>query len=127
MFYSNLNDQHKIGPSGAGMVGLPGPPAALLASQDLVTAGAVKAPRRPGSQDRTVPAGFDDIPLAGILTPAITVITQDAAQSGCPAARLLPARLDGDDPPPRIQVGHTGRIARGPGEIRPAPAVAASR
>ena len=72
-------------------------------------------------------AGFDDFPLAGILTPAITVITQDAAQSGCLAARLLSARLDGDDSPPRTHVVHMGRIARGPRQIRPAPAVAASR
>lgn len=125
--YSNLNDQHQAGLSGASRVSLPGPPAALLASQNLVTAGALKAPRRAGLQDRIVLAGFDDFLLAGILTPAITVITQDAAQSGCPAARLPSARLDGDDSPPRTQVVHSGRIACGPGGIRFAPAVAASR
>lgn len=76
------------------MIRLPGPPTALFASQDLVTAGAVKAPRRAGVQERIALAGFDDFTLAGILTPGITVITHDAAQFGRLSAQLLSARLN---------------------------------
>src|SRR6266705_2366913 len=78
----------------AEMIRLPGPPTALFASQDLVTAGAVKAPRRAGVQERIALAGFDDFTLAGILTPGLTVITHDAAQFGRLSAQLLSARLN---------------------------------
>ncbi len=109
------------------MISLPDPPTALFASQNLVTIGAVKALRRAGLQEMVALVGFDDFPLADILTPGITVITQDTARLGRLAARLLFARLDGDGSPPRTHVVPTGMIVRGSGEIRPAPAAAASR
>ncbi len=111
----------------AEIVSLPDPPTALFASQNLVTIGAVKALRRAGLQDKIALVGFDDFPLADTLTPGITVITQDATQLGRLAARSLFARLDGDNSPARTHVVPTGMIVRGSGEIRPAPAVAASR
>jgi LacI family transcriptional regulator len=104
-----------------GLLSLPDPPTALFASQNLVTIGTVKALRRAGLQDKIALVGFDDFPLADILTPGITVITQDTAQLGRLAAQLLFARLDGDDTPPRTHVVPTGMITRGSGEIKPAP------
>ena len=110
----------------AGMVSLPDPPTALFASQNLVTIGAVKALLRAGVQERIALVGFDDFPLADVLAPGITVITQDTARLGRLAAQLLFARLDGDDSPPRTHVVPTGLVVRGSGEIRPAPAMAPS-
>lgn len=111
----------------AEIIGLPDPPTALFASQNLVTIGAVKALHRAGLHEKIALVGVDDFPLADILTPGITVITQDTAQLGGLAARLLFARIDGDDSPPRTHVVPTGMIVRGSGEIRSAPAVTASR
>ena len=50
--------------------------------------------------------GFDGIPLAEVLEPALTVVAQDPAAMGAAAATIAPARLDGDGH------GRTGRAAR---------------
>ncbi|GAA3840399.1 LacI family DNA-binding transcriptional regulator [Sphaerisporangium flaviroseum] len=63
--------------------------------------------------------GFDDFELADMLTPAITVIAQDAAGLGRTSAELLFRRLSGDDPPAqRVQLP-THLIPRGSGELPP--------
>jgi LacI family transcriptional regulator len=111
----------------ADIAGLPDPPTALFASQNLVTIGAVKALRRAGLQQKVALVGFDDFLLADAVAPGITVITQDAAQLGRLATQLLFARLDGDDSPPRTHVVPTGMVVRGSGEISPVPTVAAGR
>jgi LacI family transcriptional regulator len=108
------------------MVGLPDPPTALFASQNLVTIGAVKALRRAGLQETVALVGFDDFLLADALVPGITVVAQDTAQLGRRATQLLFARLDGDDSPPRTHVVPIGMVVRGSGEIRPVPTAAAS-
>jgi LacI family transcriptional regulator len=99
---------------------LPVPPTALFTSQNLVTIGALKAVRQAGLQDKVAMVGFDDFLLADILVPGITVVTQDAAQLGRLATRLLLGRLDGDDFPFGTHVVPTGLTVRGSGEIRPA-------
>jgi LacI family transcriptional regulator len=100
------------------------PPTALFASQNLVTIGTVKALRQACLQEKIALVGFDDFPLADVLVPGITAITQDVAQLGHLAAELLFARLDGDDSPARTHVVPTGIVTRGSGEIRPAPTMA---
>lgn len=97
----------------------PDPPTAIFASQNLVTIGSVKALRRLGSQRAVALVGFDDFPLADVLEPQVTVISQDVAGLGRLATRLLFARLDGDDSPARTHVVPTELIARGSGEIAP--------
>lgn len=99
------------------------PPTALFASQNLVTIGAVKALRQACLQETIALVGFDDFPLADVLVPGITAITQDVAQLGRLATELLFARLDGDDSPTRTHVVPTGMVTRGSGEIRPASTV----
>lgn len=61
--------------------------------------------------------GFDDLPLAGLLEPGISVIAQDHAAIGREAAGLLFGRLDGEDGPARHRVLPTRYLARGSGEI----------
>lgn len=106
------------------IISLPDPPTALFASQNLVTIGAIKALRRRGLQDTIALVGFDDFPLADVLVPGITVVTQDVAGLGRLATQLLFRRLDGDDTPPRTHVIATSMIMRGSGEIKPGTATA---
>jgi LacI family transcriptional regulator len=63
--------------------------------------------------------GFDDLELADLLNPALTVIEQDAAALGHSAAELLFARLAGDDRPVQRIVLPTRLVPRGSGEEPP--------
>jgi LacI family transcriptional regulator len=64
--------------------------------------------------------GFDDVELADLLDPAITVIAQDPIAIGTAAAQQLRRRLDGDERAASPRVVPTRLIPRGSGEI-PAP------
>jgi LacI family transcriptional regulator len=93
------------------------PPTALFTAQNLVTIGALRALRELGLEHTTALVGFDDIELADLLEPAVTVVAQDPAAMGRAAADLLFRRLDGDDSPPEHVVIDVELIARGSGEI----------
>ena len=96
------------------------PPSALFTAQNLLTIGAVRALRRNGAHHRVALVGFDDVVVADLLDPGITVIAQDAALIGRIAGEVLFRRLDGDRSPSRQHVVPTRLVARGSGEI-PAP------
>jgi LacI family transcriptional regulator len=93
------------------------PPTALFTAQNLVTIGALHALRELGLEHTTALVGFDDIELADLLEPAVTVVAQDPAALGRTAADILFRRLDGDDSPPQHVVIDVELIARGSGEI----------
>lgn len=95
------------------------PPTALFTAQNLVTIGAVQALRRLGLEGAVALVGFDDFPLADLLTPAVTVVAQDPAEMGRIAADVLFERLSGADGPPQVHVVPTRLIRRGSGEIPP--------
>lgn len=95
------------------------PPTALFTAQNLITIGAFRALRRLGVHRKVALIGFDDILLADLLEPAITVVAQDPAAIGRTAAEMLFRRLDGDRSAAQLQVVPTRLIARGSGEIRP--------
>ena len=95
------------------------PPTALLAGQNLITIGAIRALRRLGLHHQVALVGFDDILLADLLDPGISVIAQDPGALGRVAAELLFRRLDGDRSPSQHVVLPTRLIARGSGEIAP--------
>jgi len=97
----------------------PEPPTALFTSQNLLTVGAVRALRTLYLHRDVALVGFDDIVLADLLEPGITVIAQDSAEIGRLAAEQLMARIDGDGQPPRLHVVPTRLIPRGSGEIPP--------
>ena len=63
--------------------------------------------------------GFDDLELAELLTPPVTVVAYDAAELGRRAANLLAERLDGQERPPQRIVLPTTLVARGSGEVAP--------
>src|SRR5216683_1937362 len=94
-------------------------PTALFAGQGLLTTGVCRALRRMGLQHQVALVGFDDIPLADLLEPGITVMAQDPTAMGRAAAELLFRRMDGDRSPSVHHVIPTRLITRGSGEIRP--------
>ncbi|MGW5659515.1 substrate-binding domain-containing protein [Streptomyces sp. NPDC003758] len=61
--------------------------------------------------------GFDDLPLADLLEPGVSVIAQDPVAIGREAAALLFDRLDGERGPARHRVLATRYLARGSGEL----------
>jgi LacI family transcriptional regulator len=94
-------------------------PTALFTSQNLVTIGAIKALRRMGRQRSVALVGFDDVLLADLLEPGLTVVAEDPAAMGKEASEILFRRLDGDTSPTEHRVIPTHLVVRGSGEIRP--------
>jgi LacI family transcriptional regulator len=101
------------------LLGQPDPPTALFTGQNLITIGAFRALRGLGLHRRVALIGFDDILLADLLEPGITVIAQDPAAIGRLAAEVLFRRLDGDQSPTEHHIVPTKMISRGSGEIVP--------
>jgi LacI family transcriptional regulator len=97
----------------------PDPPTALFTGQNMVTIGAVRALRRLGKEHEIALVGFDDFPLADLLSPGVTVVAQNPSSIGRIAAELLFARIDGDRSSPQVRLVPTTLIRRGSGEIRP--------
>jgi LacI family transcriptional regulator len=95
----------------------PQPPSALFSAQNLITLGTVKALRARGAQHRTAMVGFDDVPLADMLDPPVTVVAQDVAAIGTLAAQILFRRIDGDTSQAQAYIVPTRLIMRGSGEI----------
>jgi LacI family transcriptional regulator len=93
------------------------PPTAIFTAQNLITAGALSALRRQSAERRVALVGFDDLPLADLLTPGVTVVAQDAVAIGRTAAERLFARLEGDRAPGAVTLVPTTLIRRGSGEI----------
>jgi LacI family transcriptional regulator len=103
----------------AEMLSGPEPVTALFAGNNRVTVTAVRV--LSGYPRPIALVGFDDFELADLLSPAITVVAQDAPGMGRSAAQLLFRRLDGifSGEPHRV-VLPARLIPRGSGEIPPA-------
>lgn len=93
------------------------PPQAIFTSQNLVTIGVVEALHERDLQHDIAVVGFDDIPLAAVLQPGITVMAQDPAAVGREAAVRLFDRMNGDQSPPAVRTVPTRLIVRGSGEL----------
>lgn len=96
-----------------------GVPTAIFASQNLLTIGVIHALHREALQHLVALVGFDDVELADVLDPGVTMVAQDPYAMGRAAADLVFARLDGDRGPSRHVTIPTTLIVRGSGEIRP--------
>lgn len=101
------------------MLALDDPPTAFFTGQNLLTIGGAHALRNAGLQRRVALIGFDDIPMADLVDPAISVVAQDPQALGRAAADLLFRRLDGDTTPAVQHVESVTLIPRGSGEIAP--------
>jgi len=113
-------DPVRVRAASQAMLDGPEPVTALFSANNRVT---VTVVRELSGQRRPVAlVGFDDFELADLLSPGVTVIAQDAAQLGRTAADRLFHRLDGADDEPARTTLPTRLIARGSGELPPAPA-----
>jgi LacI family transcriptional regulator len=112
----------RLGPHDAGtaetavreLLALADPPTAFFAGNNRMTTGALRALLGRGP---VALVGFDDLELAELVTPPVTVIAYDAAELGRRAARLVWQRLAGDRGAPQRVVLPTILVARGSGEI----------
>jgi LacI family transcriptional regulator len=102
-----------------GFMQLDDPPTALFSSHYLVTLGAIRALHDLQLAERIALIGFDDIVLADLVRPAISVMAHDPTQLGTLAAERIFARLDGDTSAVQTVVVAAKLIARGSGEIPP--------
>jgi LacI family transcriptional regulator len=115
-----LHDLHTADAAEAAVIRVlsePEPPSALFSSQNLITMGTVRALRACGAQHHIALVGFDDLPLADLLDPPVTVVAQDVLAIGTLAARILFSRIDGDTSEVRAHIVPTRLIERGSGEI----------
>ncbi len=93
------------------------PPTALFTSQNLITLGALRTLHEMGLQHSIALVGFDDVLLADVIEPGVTVVAQDPYRIGREAAELVFSRLDGYAGPSRQRVLPTPLIQRGSGEL----------
>ncbi len=115
----DLYDARVAESAAADLLARPDPPTALFTAQNLVTIGVARALRRLGREHEIALVGFDDFPLADLLTPGITVVAQDPTAIGRLAATVLFDRIAGNSAPPATHVVPTRLIPRGSGEIKP--------
>jgi LacI family transcriptional regulator len=97
----------------------PDPPTALFTGQNLVTIGGIRALHKLGLEHRIAHVGFDDLVLADLIQPGVSVVAQDPGEIGRLAAECLFRRLDGDTGPHQSLIVPTRLIRRGSGEIPP--------
>jgi LacI family transcriptional regulator len=116
---TELRDPDAAARAVAEMLALSDPPTAFFTGQNLLTIGGVHALREAGRERDIALIGFDDISLADLLEPAISVVAQDPQAIGRAAADQLFRRLDGDTGPAVHRVIPVSLIARGSGEIPP--------
>jgi len=94
------------------------PPTALITGNNRITVLVLRVLAKMRSW-RPALVGFDDLELADLLSPALTVVEQDASQLGRTAAELLFSRLAGDRRPIQRVVLPTRLVPRGSGELKP--------
>jgi LacI family transcriptional regulator, galactose operon repressor len=99
------------------MLALAQPPTAFFTSQNLLTIGGLRALRNARLHHRVALIGFDDVPLADMVEPGVSVVAQDPQALGRTAAELLFRRLDGDESAAVHAVLPVNLIARGSGEL----------
>jgi LacI family transcriptional regulator len=76
------------------------PPTAIFAVSDLLAIGAMQAIKSAGLRvpEDIALAGFNDIPLAGMLGPALTTVRAPAEDSGREAMKMLHQLIEGGRP-----------------------------
>lgn len=83
---------------------LPSPPTALLAINDLLAVGALRAIKDSGLEvPRDISLfGYDDMPLSNYLVPRLSTASKDGEKMGREATRLLLARMKDPSRPPQL-------------------------
>jgi DNA-binding LacI/PurR family transcriptional regulator len=112
--YGNLHvdEGHRIG---AELLAVPDRPTAIFAGNDLQAMGVYQAAREARlriPEDVSV-VGFDDVPVAGWMGPALTTVRQPLTDMGVAAAGMLLTLAGGDKPSPARLELPTTLVARG--------------
>ncbi len=92
-------------------------PATALVTGNMETTITVLRQLDPEQASRLAIVGFDDIPLADLLQPALTVIAQNTTTIGRTAVEHLQARITNPDRPIQTTIIAPNLITRGSGEI----------
>lgn len=118
---ADVGDQDAAERAVTGLLGRPDAPTAIVSGQNLITVGAVHALRRLGRHRDIALIGFDDVELADLLDPGVSVVAQRPQEIGQASAARLFASLDAGQRLPQVTtVIPVDLIPRGSGEIRPA-------
>ena len=94
-------------------------PTAIFAARNVITLAVIRFLRAKNLHHKIALIGFDDLPLAELLDPAVSLVTQDVAVMGKIASELLFERLDGLKSPYEERIVHTTFTARASSAIRP--------
>ncbi len=103
------------------------PPTAMFVANNLMAIGALRALHSLGVRipEEMSFVSFDDLALAELTTPPLTVVSRPSTEQGVLAMRLLQFRMDqGDEPATREIVLETRLIVRGSTAPAPVPAPA---
>ncbi|MFE5138917.1 LacI family DNA-binding transcriptional regulator [Streptomyces fagopyri] len=117
---ADAHDPETAAEATARLLDLRDPPTALLSGNNTMTLGVLTQLARGGSKDVAVVA-FDDVPIASILEPALTVVAQNPTAVGATAGAIAIRRLAGDRARARTVLVETHLILRGSGELAPRP------
>ncbi|MCT9141573.1 LacI family DNA-binding transcriptional regulator [Streptomyces violarus] len=113
-----VTDPERVRRAAEEMLSGPDPVTAIFAANNRVTVTVIRVLAEHAR--RVALVGFDDIELADLLQPGVTVVAQDASDIGRTAAERLFRQLDGTQvAPERIELP-TRLITRGSGELPPA-------
>jgi LacI family transcriptional regulator len=119
LVHPDLSDRSRTDRAVRELVALADPPTALFTAQNLITTATLHTLRALELHRSLALIGFDDLDLADLLEPPVTVVAQDATALGRTAAELLFARIDGDTSPSKRIIVPTTLIERGSGELAP--------
>jgi LacI family transcriptional regulator len=95
----------------------PDAPTAIVTAQNFVSLGGLRARHGLGVAETVAQIGFDDLDLADLVRPGLSVVPQDPRDLGRRAAETLFRRMAGDRSPVATEIVSSGVIARGSGEI----------
>ncbi len=93
-------------------------PTAIYATQNLLTWVAMKALRAEKLEEKVALVGFDDLPGAELLRPAVTLVKQNLAEMGRRSIEMLFNRINGDTSKYQTEVLQTTLTPMGSGEIK---------
>lgn len=94
-------------------------PATALVTGNMDSTIAVLRQLGPQAASRLAIVGFDEVPLADLLQPALTVVAQDTSTIGRTAVELLRARIADPTRPVQSVVVPVQLKVRGSGEVQP--------
>ena len=97
----------------------PDRPTAIFTAQNVITLAVIRSLRAKNLHHKIALIGFDELPLAELLDPAVSLVTQDVQAMGKIATELLFERLDGRKSPYEERVIPTTFTARASSAIRP--------